>query len=80
MTLGMGAGVGCRGWVPRFCAGISMVVDYQNWDSNALRTIYEQARGGSIIAACELRIARPGGMQGYQSSHREYDRGAQMVT
>jgi len=57
-----------------------MVVDYQNWDSNALRTIYEQARGGSIIAACELRIARPGGMQGYQSSHREYDRGAQMVT
>ena len=49
---------------------------YNNWDFNALGTIYERATGESIFAAFEHRIARPIGMQDYQSSDGEYIRGA----
>src|SRR5262249_27653401 len=49
---------------------------YNNWDFNALGTIYERATGESIFAAFEQRIARPVGMQDYQSSDGEYFRGA----
>jgi CubicO group peptidase (beta-lactamase class C family) len=49
---------------------------YNNWDFNALGTIYERATGESIFAAFEHRIARPIGMQDYQSSDGEYFRGA----
>jgi CubicO group peptidase (beta-lactamase class C family) len=49
---------------------------YNNWDFNALGTIYERATGESIFAAFEHRIARPIGMQDYLSSDGEYFRGA----
>jgi CubicO group peptidase (beta-lactamase class C family) len=49
---------------------------YNNWDFNALGTIYERATRESIFAAFEHRIARPIGMQDYQSSDGEYFRGA----
>jgi len=49
---------------------------YNNWDFNALGTIYERATGESIFAAFEHRIARPIGMHDYQSSDGEYFRGA----
>jgi CubicO group peptidase (beta-lactamase class C family) len=48
---------------------------YNNWDFNALGTIYERATGESIFAAFEHRIARPIGMPDYQSSDGEYFRG-----
>lgn len=43
---------------------------YNNWDFNALGTIYEQATGEAIFTAFENRIARPIGMQDYQPSVR----------
>jgi CubicO group peptidase (beta-lactamase class C family) len=49
---------------------------YNNWDFNALGTIYERATGESIFTAFEHRIARPIGMQDYQSTDGEYFRGA----
>jgi CubicO group peptidase (beta-lactamase class C family) len=49
---------------------------YNNWDFNALGTIYERATGESIFAAFQNRIARPIGMQDYQPSDGEYIRGA----
>jgi CubicO group peptidase (beta-lactamase class C family) len=48
---------------------------YNNWDFNALGTIYERATGESIFSAFEQRIALPIGMQDYQSSDGEYFRG-----
>jgi CubicO group peptidase (beta-lactamase class C family) len=49
---------------------------YNNWDFNALGTIYERATGDWIFAAFQGRIARPIGMQDYQPSDGEYFRGA----
>jgi CubicO group peptidase (beta-lactamase class C family) len=49
---------------------------YNNWDFNALGTIYERGTGQSIFTAFEDRIARPIGMQDYQPSDGEYIRGA----
>jgi CubicO group peptidase (beta-lactamase class C family) len=48
---------------------------YNNWDFNALGTIYERATGETIFAAFEQRIARPIGMEDYQSNDGEYFRG-----
>ena len=49
---------------------------YNNWDFNALGTIYERATGDWIFAAFQGRIARPIGMQDYQPGDGEYFRGA----
>jgi CubicO group peptidase (beta-lactamase class C family) len=49
---------------------------YNNWDFNALGTIYERAVGQSVFAAFDEKIARPVGMQDYQPSDGEYVRGA----
>jgi CubicO group peptidase (beta-lactamase class C family) len=49
---------------------------YNNWDFNALGTIYERATGDWIFTAFQGRIARPIGMQDYQPSDGEYFRGA----
>jgi CubicO group peptidase (beta-lactamase class C family) len=49
---------------------------YNNWDFNALGTIYERATAESIFAAFQDRIARPIGMQDYQPSDGEYFKGA----
>ena len=49
---------------------------YNNWDFNALGTIYERATGEWIFTALLGKIARPIGMQDYQPSDGEYFRGA----
>jgi CubicO group peptidase (beta-lactamase class C family) len=48
---------------------------YNNWDFNALGTIYEHATGEQLFTAFEKRIAAPIGMQDYQPSDGEYLRG-----
>lgn len=49
---------------------------YNNWDFNALGTIYERATGEWIFTALQGKIARPIGMQDYQPGDGEYVRGA----
>jgi CubicO group peptidase (beta-lactamase class C family) len=49
---------------------------YNNWDFNALGTIYERTTGEQIFIALQEKIARPIGMQDYQSGDGEYFRGA----
>jgi len=49
---------------------------YNNWDFNALGTIYEHATGDWIFTALQGKIAHPIGMQDYQPSDGEYFRGA----
>jgi CubicO group peptidase (beta-lactamase class C family) len=41
---------------------------YNNWDFNALGTIYEHATGSGIYDALDRQIARPIGMQEYRPS------------
>lgn len=45
---------------------------YNNWDFNALGTIYERATNTSIFAAFEQLIALPIGMQDYRPSDGRY--------
>src|SRR6201996_828741 len=48
---------------------------YNNWDFNALGTIYEHATGTGIFEALEKEIAKPIGMQDYRPANGEYVRG-----
>ena len=50
---------------------------YNNWDFNALGTIYEHATGDGIFNALQDKLARPLGMQDYQPGDGEYFRGAE---
>jgi CubicO group peptidase (beta-lactamase class C family) len=52
---------------------------YNNWDFNALGTIYERAVRSSIFDAFEREIARPIGMQDYRPSDGRYDTGAASI-
>ena len=52
---------------------------YNNWDFNALGTIYERAVGHSCSTAFDEKIARPIGMQDYQPSDGEYVRGRRPI-
>jgi len=45
---------------------------YNNWDFNALGTIYEHATGTGIYDALDRLIARPIGMQDYRPSDGQY--------
>ncbi len=45
---------------------------YNNWDFNALGTIYENATGTGIYDALDKQIARPIGMQDYSPSDGRY--------
>jgi len=45
---------------------------YNNWDFNALGTIYEHAAGRSIFAAFLAEIAQPVGMQDYRPTDGRY--------
>ncbi|MBL8687972.1 MAG: serine hydrolase [Rhodospirillaceae bacterium] len=45
---------------------------YNNWDFNALGTIYERAEKRSIFEALDERIAKPIGMQDYQPIDGSY--------
>ncbi len=48
---------------------------YNNWDFNALGSIYERATAQSIFKAFDTNIARPIGMQDYQPTDGSYVRG-----
>jgi CubicO group peptidase (beta-lactamase class C family) len=50
---------------------------YNNWDFNALGTIYERTTGERIFTALQDKIAQPIGMQDYQPGDGEYFRGAE---
>jgi CubicO group peptidase (beta-lactamase class C family) len=48
---------------------------YNNWDFNALGTVYEHATGSGIFEAFDQKIAKPIGMQDYRPQDGEYVRG-----
>lgn len=48
---------------------------YNNWDFNALGTIYEHATGTGIFEALDQKIAKPIGMQDYRPQDGDYVRG-----
>ncbi len=52
---------------------------YNNWDFNALGTIYERATGTGIYDALDRQIARPIGMQDYRPSDGTYFTGADSI-
>lgn len=52
---------------------------YNNWDFNALGTIYERATGTGIYEALDRLIARPIGMQDYRPSDGVYFTGADSI-
>jgi len=52
---------------------------YNNWDFNALGSIYERAVGGGLYDAFERLIARPIGMQDYRAQDGTYVTGAASV-
>jgi CubicO group peptidase (beta-lactamase class C family) len=52
---------------------------YNNWDFNALGTIYEHATGSGIYDALDRQIARPIGMQDYRPSDGQYVTGPDSI-
>ncbi len=52
---------------------------YNNWDFNALGTIYEHATGTGIYDALDRLIARPIGMQDYRPQDGQYVLGAASI-
>jgi CubicO group peptidase (beta-lactamase class C family) len=52
---------------------------YNNWDFNALGTIYEHATGTGIYDALDKQIAKPIGMQDYRPSDGEYFTGRDSI-
>jgi CubicO group peptidase (beta-lactamase class C family) len=64
---------------PRFSHKPGTFWYYNNWNFNALGTIYERAVRSSILDAFEREIAWPIGMQDYQPSDGEYGTGAASV-
>jgi CubicO group peptidase (beta-lactamase class C family) len=52
---------------------------YNNWDFNALGTIYEHATGSGIYDALDRQIARPIGMQDYRPSDGTYYTGPDSI-
>ncbi|AWB21835.1 hypothetical protein DA075_13645 [Methylobacterium currus] len=61
---------------PRFSHAPGTFWYYNNWDFNALGTIYERAAGTSIHQAFAREIARKIGMQDYDPAAQRYVRGA----
>lgn len=52
---------------------------YNNWDFNALGTIYEHATGTGIYDALDRQIARPIGMQDYRPGDGTYYTGSDSI-
>jgi CubicO group peptidase (beta-lactamase class C family) len=52
---------------------------YNNWDFNALGTIYEKATHDSIYHAFDVQIAQPIGMQDYDPTEQQYFTGPDSV-
>ena len=62
---------------PRGSAAPGTQWNYNNWDFNALGTIYERATGQSIYEAFHEKIAKRIGMESYRPEDGFYLRGAQ---
>ena len=60
---------------PRYSHAPGTFWYYNNWDFNALGTIYERATGTGIFDALNHKIARPIGMQDYRPQDGSYVRG-----
>ncbi len=52
---------------------------YNNWDFNALGTIFEQQTGDSLFEAFRQRIAMPLGMEDFRTEDTQYVRGEDSV-
>lgn len=52
---------------------------YNNWDFNALGTIFERETGKKIFEELRARIARPTGMEDFRVEDGEYFRGADSI-
>ena len=52
---------------------------YNNWDFNALGTIYEKAAGMSVFAAFEQYLAKPLQMEDFRLEDTQYVRGADSI-
>ena len=52
---------------------------YNNWDFNALGTIYEMRTGDSIYHSFDVQIARPIGMEDYDPKEQEYQTGPDSI-
>jgi CubicO group peptidase (beta-lactamase class C family) len=52
---------------------------YNNWDFNALGTIYESATHDSIYHSFDVRIAKPIGMEDYRYADQEYVTGPDSI-
>lgn len=52
---------------------------YNNWDFNALGTIYEQKSGKGIFADFKTRIAEPIGMEDFREEDGTYETGADSI-
>jgi CubicO group peptidase (beta-lactamase class C family) len=64
---------------PRFSHAPGTFWYYNNWDFNALGTIYEHATHASIFQALDREIAKPIGMQDYRPSDGVYFTGAASI-
>ncbi|NTI41411.1 serine hydrolase domain-containing protein [Rhizobium rhizogenes] len=64
---------------PRGSKGPGNYWHYNNWDFNALGTIYEQATGGAVFHGVMTGIAAKIGMQDFHSSDGAYLRGPQSL-
>lgn len=60
---------------PRYSHAPGTFWYYNNWDFNALGTIYQRATGTDIFEAFNHKIARPTGMQDYRPRDGSYVRG-----
>ncbi len=60
---------------PRYSHAPGTFWYYNNWDFNALGTIYQRATGTGIFDAFNTKIAKPTGMQDYRPQDGEYVRG-----
>lgn len=52
---------------------------YNNWDFNALGTIYEKLAHDSIYHGFDVQIAQPIGMEDYDAKEQEYETGADSI-
>jgi CubicO group peptidase (beta-lactamase class C family) len=52
---------------------------YNNWDFNALGTIYEKLTGDSIYRSFDAQIAQPIGMEDYDAKEQAYETGPDSI-
>ncbi|MBI3209931.1 MAG: serine hydrolase [Candidatus Solibacter usitatus] len=64
---------------PRFSHAPGSFWYYNNWDFNALGTIYEKYTGEKIHASFERRIAQPIGMEHFTAADGDYTRSSDSI-